>query len=206
MIAISVKADISRTVKGLDDIANKQMPFAIATALNDIAFQVQRGERDNIQKVFRHPRAFTVNSVQVDKADRRKQVAVVRIRDEVAKYLAPYEFGGVHVLPGPALLNPKSIRLDQYGQLTKGTPARLKSNPDVFIATIKGITGFWRRSKRTVRGKVVKKVKLLLRFGSALPVKEHLNFHVRAAAIVKANFVGAFKIALAKTLATARKP
>jgi hypothetical protein len=220
MIGISVKADVARTVRGLKDIANSQLPYAIKLALDDVAEQAKVAERANIQKVFKHPRPFTVNAPAVTKATKKNLMAVVYVRDKTAIYLEPYEFGGVHVLPGTALLNPKDIRLDQYGQLTKGTPARLKGNPAVFVATIKGITGFWQRYKvraRDANGRLlkknrqgglvwIKKVKLLIRFGDALPVKEHLDFRVRALAVVKANFVQAFKAAVAKTIATARTP
>jgi hypothetical protein len=219
MLGISVKADVARTVRGLNNIAKSQLPQAIKLALDDVAEQAKIAERANIQKVFKHPRPFTVNSPAVKRATKQNLTAIVYVRDKTAKYLEPYEFGGVHVLPGTALLNPKDIRLDQYGQLTKGTPARLKANPEVFVATIKGITGFWKRYRvrgRDAQGKPAKnkrgeaiwvnKVKLLLRFGDALPVKEHLDFRVRALAVVKANFVQAFKTAVAKTIATARIP
>jgi hypothetical protein len=46
--------------------------------------------------------------------------------------------------------------------------------------------------------------RLLIRFGDALPVKQHLNFEARAQAVVKANLGAAFGLALAKAIATAK--
>jgi hypothetical protein len=205
MVGISVKLDIKACTASLNNIARKQIPFATMTALNDVAFQVQRAETANMAKVFKSPRPFTAKSTQVDKATKSKPwMAVVKIRDEVAKYLMPYEFGGRHVLPGPELLNPINTSLDQYGQLRRNAVKRLAARKNVFFATIRGVTGFWLRSPQ-VKGKARGPLKLLLRFGDALPVKQHLNFHAVGHAVIKATFVAAFKNAMANAIATAKK-
>lgn len=207
MVGISVKADIKACVASLNNIARKQIPFATKTALNDVAYQVQRAEAANIVAVFKNPRPFTKRATLVDEATKLKPwKAVVRIRDEVATYLMPYEFGGLHVLPGPELLNPKSISLDQYGQLRRNAIKRLAARKNVFFATIRGVTGFWLRPP-SIPGKGQKRgqLKLLLRFGDALPVTQHLNFHAVGIAVVKATFVAAFKKAMANAIATAKK-
>jgi hypothetical protein len=209
MVAISVKPDVRATTAALNDIVRKQIPFATKTALNDVAFLVQTGERINIQKVFTSPRPFTVKSVLVNMATKARLTAVVYIRTEVAKYLQPYETGGVHVLPGTALLEPKNIPLDQYGQLRKNTPARLRARKSVFVGTVKGITGFWLRlpiKRDPLTKKLIYHIKLLIRFGDALPVHKHLEFHERAVAIVKATFRVAFNQALRRAFSTAKKP
>jgi hypothetical protein len=206
MVGISVKADVKACTASLNDIARKQIPFATSTALNDVAFQVQRAETANIAQVFKSPRPFTAKSTQVDKATRSKPwMVVIRIRDEVAKYLMPYEVGGVHVLPGPELLAPKAINLDAYGQLRKGTPKRLAARARVFVGTVHGVTGFWLRPPKPAKGQARGPLKLLIRFGNALPVKQHLNFHTRGLAVVKATFAAAFKKAMANAIATAKK-
>jgi hypothetical protein len=206
MVGISVKLDIKACTASLNDIARKQIPFATFTALNDVAFQVQRAETANMAAVFKSPRPFTAKSTQVDKATRSKPwLVVVRIRDEVAKYLMPYEVGGVHVLPGPELLDPKNTSLDQYGQLRRNAVKRLAARKRVFFGTVHGVTGFWLRPPKPAKGQPRGKLTLLIRFGAALPVKQHLNFHTRGLAVVKATFVAAFKKAMVNAIATAKK-
>jgi hypothetical protein len=222
MLTISVTADVKSITARLNDLARKQMPFALAGAVNDVAFQVQRAEKAAIQATFAHPRPFTANSVQVDKATKGYPVATVKVRPEVAKYLQPYETGGVHVLPGTALLDPVDIKLDQYGQLPQNTMANLRARQDIFIGRVMTkngvINGVWQRLAISRKGNVRRKrlrggrvfdatqgaLKLLIRFGNAVPVTKHLGFHDRAVAIVKAVFVDAFASALGKAIGSAR--
>ena len=215
IVGISVKADVRACVASLNDIARKQLPYAVSAALNDVARQVQTAERANLQKVLAHPRPFTVRSVFYRKATKAVWVATVFIKDITAKYLMPFEYGGVHVLPGPALLDPKNITLDPYGQLRNKTAARLKNNPRVFIGTVmvrgQPISGFWLRPTNAQRraARAAKQppppLKLLIRFGIALPVKTHLNFHVVAVQVVKATFVAAFNKVISTAVKKARK-
>jgi hypothetical protein len=50
----------------------------------------------------------------------------------------PFEEGGLHVLPGKALLDPVGARVDQYGQLPKGTMSKLTVRSDVFVGEVHG--------------------------------------------------------------------
>lgn len=217
-VTVSTKAasNLLRTVA-------KQVPFAAAAAANDLARQVREAERLAMPQVFKHPRPFTANSVFTARATKASPIATVFIRPEVAKYLKPCETGGLHVLPGKGLLNPKDIGLDQYGQLPRQAAARLKSRQDVFVGTVKtkdgkSIRGFWQRLDVTRSGKVRRKrrgqgtiysaehgaLKLLLRFGEALPVRKHLDFKARAAKVIAINAGPVFARAMAKALASAR--
>lgn len=212
-VSISVRADVAKAAAALG-LAQKQLPFATAVAINDLAFKVQQAERQAISSVFSHPRPFTQRSVFVDKATKSNPEATVRIGDAQAKYLAPYETGGSHVLAGRgiALLNPKGIRLDQFGQI-RGKPSEIANKPGVFVGTIHGVAGFWQRLPVTKRSRrmakkagqpVQRHLKLLIRFGDDLPVHKRLGFADRARAIVAANFATAFDGAVARALASAK--
>jgi len=210
--------------KRLISTATRQMPFAASLAINDLAFQVQRAENTGITETFKKPRPFTARSVAVAKATKTalSAGATIYIRPEVAKYLAPYEFGGLHELPGKALLKPVDIRLDQYGQLPQATMARLKDRKDIYIGPITTkagiISGVWQRvavtrsgrsRRKRVRGSGVYNatqgaLKLLIRFGSAIEVKKRLGFRQRATTLVIHNAAEAFRTALGKALAGAR--
>lgn len=221
MPGFTIKIDASKCLKALNDLAKKQIPFATATALNDLAFQVQRGEQALIQSTFKHPKPFTVKSVQVDRATKTNQTALVKVRPEAAKYLTPYAEGGVHALPGRALLNPKDIKLDQYGQLPRRTMAMLRARADIYIGVIftrtGPVNGVWQRVQLTRSGGIRRKaeqgtayhhtlgrVKLLIRFGDALPVNKHLDFQGHAQALVRAGMTEAFAKAMDKAMSTQR--
>lgn len=206
----------------LGQISKQQLPFATATAINDLAFRVQRAERANMRATFKNPRPFTANSTLVDRANKSNLTASVFVRPDVAKYLAPYEFGGLHVLPGRALLDPKGIKLDPYGQLPYRTMAQLRGRKDIYIGTIQTksgpVNGVWQRVSLTRGGGARRtalagarmydpdqgKLRLLIRFGQALPVREHLGFAEKAEDIVHSDFREAFGAAIGKALATAR--
>jgi hypothetical protein len=145
------------------------------------------------------------------------------VKDIAAKYLEPYEEGGVHHLNSRALLNPKDIKLNAYGQLPRATLAKLKARPDIFIGVVKTkagpVNGVWQRvidpNRVTLLGPNMKrlrglnkgptaKLKLLLRFGDALPVNKRLNYGGTARKIIARHLRRDFDAALAKAMASAR--
>ncbi|POR52769.1 hypothetical protein B0G62_10466 [Paraburkholderia eburnea] len=222
VVQISVKSNVDRIERSLDTFVRQQIPFATATALNALARQVQRAEVDNMRTTFRNPSPFTLRSVRMTAARKTNLEATVFVMDRAAGYLIPYEDGGVHKLPGPALFNPKDIDLNQYGQLGRGIMAKLRGRKDIFIGKVQTshgpINGVWQRleisrsggvrRKRAGQGSLYDKdlgaLKLLIRFGDALPVRQHLNFELRAYQIVNMGFRREFGRALGKAIASAR--
>jgi len=206
MFEISVRSNVKAISKNLSAFAYKQLPFATATALTMLAKEVQDDEKKNIQRTFKHPKPFTVNAVGVKGATKASLEARVFVRPIAAKYLEPYERGGVHVLPGRALLNPKDIKLNQYGQLSRGTLKRLKARADIYIGPLKTkhgeINGVWQRVKAN-RGNP-SHLRLLIRFGDALEVNQRLDYQARAKALVNRRFNAVFGAAMARAIATAR--
>jgi hypothetical protein len=209
MPLISIQADVRSVTRTLDDAAKRQVPFAAARALTALAFAVQRAERAATTQVFEHPRPFTQRSVLVDKATKVAPAATVYVRPEAAEYLAPYEFGGVHHLPGlgRVLLNPKSLKLDPYGQI-RGKPRSIGDRRNVFVGTVKTkagpVWGFWQRLKVKAKAAGQPRLKLLVRGGEALAVHKRLGFEDRARAVVQAQARAVFDIELAKAIASAR--
>jgi hypothetical protein len=221
----SIRSNIKEIQKKLGAFAYQQVPFASAAAVTSLAKLVRDAEVKNIQSTFKNPSPFTVKSVRMTAARKGSPVATVFVMDKAAQYLEPYEDGGTHHLASNALLNPKDVALNQYGQLRKGTLAALKARSDIFIGEVKTkhgmVNGVWQRSaeKATVRrmkgGKLVVanakrgfntsgQLKLLIRFGDALPVKERLHYRARAQKVVDMNVDREFGRALAKAMATAR--
>ncbi|PRP68601.1 hypothetical protein BUE93_21405 [Chromobacterium amazonense] len=222
---VSVSSNAKELRRKLTMVQRDQLPFATAQALTAVAKIVQAGEAQQIGKKFKNPTPFTRNSVGMRGARKSNQEAMVFIKDRAARYLAPYEEGGVHALNGKALLNPKDIKKNAYGQLSRGTLARLKARPDVFIGKVRfkdgrEINGVWQRPPtgerqrgrngtkgntwNKVDGKRTGGLKLLIRFGDALPVDIHLGYHDLAGRLVFRNFNREMGRALAKALATTR--
>lgn len=228
MFDISVKSNLKEISKKLTGLAYKQMPFATSQALTALGKQVQTGEVKALKATLKNPSPFTLKSIRMTAASKSNLTATVFVMDKAAEYLTPYEAGGLHKLNSKALLNPKDIPLNQYGQLSKAVLAKLKARPDIFIGPVttkKGIVnGVWQRVTDTRRvtllnakGKRLRGInkmgndpqskghlKLLIRFGDALPVKQKWGYKDRAKHIVDANFNQEFGRALAKALATSR--
>lgn len=218
MFTLRVHSDIKKVAKSLDALAKKQLPFATAQALTATAKNVQAAEVAAMKKMFKSPSAFTVRSVRVQGARKSKLEAMVFVMDAAAKYLIPYETGGSHKLASRALLNPKNIRLNQYGQLPKATIARLKARPDIFIGPVQTahgtVNGVWQRStakpvigsngKRLRKANNTGRLKLLIRFGDALPVKQRWNYRDIARKVVAQTFRREMDKAVAAAIATAR--
>jgi hypothetical protein len=217
-IEISVRADVKALTKTLTALAYKQIGFATALALTAIAKEVQAEEISNISDVFKKPKPFTKKSVGVRGARKDTLTAIVFIKPIAAKYLAPYEDGGVHVLPGKKLLNPKDIKLDSFGQLPRNVLEKLRARKDIFIGPVKAksgtINGVWQRippkdGQKARRGRAATAaqpghLKLLIRFGDALTVNKRLNYRSRAQAIIDRRFKAVFGEAMSRALATAR--
>lgn len=210
LMTIRVTSNARDLARGLNDFIQRQVPFAIAQGINRTAQRVVDAERQNLADTLENPSPFTRSAVGLQRAKKGSPTAVVYMKDITASYLEPFETGGVHKLASRALLNPKNIRLNQYGQLPRCTLAALKNRPDVFIGAVKTasgetINGVWQRPTNTKRvtllntrgkklGKLNKldatqnngrgKLKLLIRFGDALPVKKQLNWGTRAKQIV----------------------
>jgi len=157
-------------------------------------------------------------------------VATIFIKKIAAAYLQPYEDGGVHKLNSRALLNPKDVKLNSHGQLGRSTLGSLKARPDVFVGAIttssgQVVNGVWQRPTNVKRVSLLGKngkrlrginkadlksanprgrLKLLIRFGDALPVKKQLKFGATAREIVEQHFAGDFNLALSQALRSAR--
>lgn len=227
MFDISVRADVKDIERKLSDVAYRQMPFATAKALTNLAKIVQAGEKKAIGSVFDRPTPFTVNSVGVKAARKDNLQAIVFVKDIAAAYLAPYEFGGTNKLNSKALLKPVNVPLNQYGNLGKNKLAQLKGRSNVFVGSItfkkngQTVSGVWQRNPVPVgfrtRGDDRKgtkgghsqvdglhtTLKLLIRFADAHPVKQHLDYRKHAEALVRANFNREMGQALARAIATA---
>lgn len=141
-VLFKVEFDVKALSARFSDIEKRQIPFALANALNDTAFDVRTGWARQIDTVFDRPVPLTRNAVLFTKATKQNlNKAEIFIRDQASagtppvKYLSPEEHGGARRQKGferklggsRAVLNPGqfyvpgSLPLDVHGNL----PTRL---------------------------------------------------------------------------------
>ncbi|KEA54661.1 hypothetical protein DT73_00415 [Mangrovibacter sp. MFB070] len=199
----------------------KQIPFAMAQAMTKVARQIEAAERTALQRHLDNPTPFTVKSVGSQGARKNNLQAKVFVRDTAAAYLEPFEFGGQHKLNGQALLNPKNIKLNKYGNLPRTKMAQLKAKPDVFIGSVGDVNGVWQRRKPRKSKKGAKRAKrspngtrrdrmkkpapkLLIQFGNALAVSPTLGYMQRASTMAAALMPSALSREIAEAIRTAK--
>lgn len=225
MIDVSVRSNLKAAQSSLSALAQRQIPFATASALTALAKRVAAEERKALSRVFDRPTPFTLNAIGVRAARKTNLQATVFMKDIAASYLAPYEFGGVHKLNGRAMLVPKGTPTNQYGNLPKAVLARLKGRTDVFIGPVKTkngdvINGVWQRpyirDNQKLRGmsrmhglvnaktNTTGKLKLLIRFTDTQEVTKHLGYMARAKVCVAAHFNEEFSRAMTQAMASMR--
>ncbi|MGJ7119544.1 hypothetical protein ABMZ76_00485 [Morganella morganii] len=211
----------------LTDLSNqlrtlrKQIPFATAQAMTVVVRKIEDAQKVAMQRNLDNPTPFTVKSVKSRGARKSDLKAKVFVMNTAAAYLEPFETGGVHKLNGSALLNPKDIKLNKYGNLPRNKLSSLKSKENTFIGDISGVNGVWQR-KKAKKGKKGRKrlqrssngtrrdrkkqpmPKLLIRFGDALPVEPVLGYQDRAMKMTQALLLQEINRAIAEAIRTAR--
>ncbi|WP_338803590.1 hypothetical protein WDV76_16015 [Xenorhabdus griffiniae] len=216
----------------LNDLTNqlakirKQIPFATAQALTQVAREIEKAQKVAFERKLESPTPFTVKAVRSKGAKKDDLTAKVFVLPTAASYLEPFEEGGVHKLNGSALLNPKNIKLNKYGNLPRNKLNQLKGKDDTFIGELStrygdNVNGVWqrkkakkvkknkRRLKRSPNGTRRPRVKqrppkLLIRFGDALPVEPVLGYQERAQQMAQALMPRAISRALSEAIRTAK--
>ncbi|MBS9572498.1 hypothetical protein, partial [Morganella morganii] len=190
-------------------------------AMTAVARKIEGAQKVAMQRNLDNPTPFTVKSVKSRGARKSDLKAKVFVMNTAAAYLEPFEIGGVHKLNGSALLNPKDIKLNKYGNLPRNKMPALKSKENTFIGDIGGVNGVWQR-KKAKKGKKGRKrlqrspngtrrdkkkqpmPKLLIRFGDALPVEPVLGYQDRAMKMTQALLPQEINRAIAEAIRTAR--
>lgn len=200
MVKLTVKADVKKLTRSLSRMQHKQIPFATSKALNDTAFDARK---DLMIKTVSHidrPTPFTKKGFLVKKSTKRNLTAQVFIKDSVYKYLKWIIEGGTRTSPGKGTGVPtRNTNLNQYGNI-RGRRQGLAKGKNQFIATIKGISGVWKRTG----GKRSKGVKLMVVFEKSVSYRKTFPFVKLVDKTVKRRFTKNFERSMRKALATAR--
>ena len=207
--------DLSRQLQTLQ----KQIPYATAQAMTAVVRQIAAAQKVALGRKLESPTPFTVNAVGSSGARKNDLRAKVYVRDIAAGYLEPFEFGGDHKLNSSALLNPKNIKLNKYGNMPRNKLSQLKAKSNVFIGDVNNVNAVWqrrkpkppkkKRAKRSPNGTRRPKPKqrppkLLVRFGDALPVTPTLDYMSRSQSMASGLMPGALSRAIEEAIRTAK--
>lgn len=119
--------------------APDQVPFALSVAINSVAFQAQRNVQGEMRTVFDRPTPWVLNSLRVERGNKKSPTATVWFRQESLSneegYLVkPHIFGGdravkrmeqrlqrVNLMPkGWRIVPGEAAQLDAYGNVSRG--------------------------------------------------------------------------------------
>ena len=207
--------DLSRQLKQLQ----KQIPFATAQAMTSVVRDIAAAQKVALGRKLESPTPFTVNSVGSAGARKNNLRAKVFVREVAAEYLEPFEFGVEHKVDSQALLNPKNIKLNKYGNMPRNKLSQLKAKPNVFVGEVNGVDAVWQRRKpkkakkkrarRSANGtrrpkRKQRAPKLLVRFGDALPVTPTLDYMNRSRSMAAGLMPGALSRAIEDAIRTAK--
>jgi hypothetical protein len=94
-VRLDIRTNFDQVEAALN-IAQRQVPFALARAMNLTGRDVIGAERDEMSSVFDRPTPFTLNSLRLRPATKQELVAVVELRDSNRPnhYILPQIHGG----------------------------------------------------------------------------------------------------------------
>jgi hypothetical protein len=197
MLAISVRTEFDRLALTLNDFARRQLPFAAARALTATVQGARREVQAGMPRVFDRPTPFAQRGVTIRSATRSNLEAVVLVQPQQAAFLGIQEFGLRREPKKRALVAPRTLRLNQYGNIPYRALARMKGRSDVFVGTVNGVGGFWQRLPDGG-------LKLLARFEGPKRVAPRPFFFPAVERTLRRDFDRLMGDALAEALRTAR--
>ncbi|MEM9782802.1 MAG: hypothetical protein AAF899_10020 [Pseudomonadota bacterium] len=173
---LSLEHTVPDLRRELSDIARRQMPFALAQAINRVGAAVKRAADRLLVRKLDRPTPFTRRAFRLSKARKSRPVATVFAMDRQAAYLATLEEGGTRQPARRALLVPVGQRVNRYGNLPRGSVGRAVADPRVFTGVPRGkganAAGIYRRTGRGGRGRL----KLLVAFEGVARYRPQLGF------------------------------
>lgn len=107
---ITIRVDTRKTINTLHDIAEHDIPLAVAKGLTETAVGARNFMKQDIVEIFDHTNAFTRNATGIQIATKNKQTAEIFVKDQQSKYLRFEEMGGTRT-PKDGTFNPNAKAL-----------------------------------------------------------------------------------------------
>jgi hypothetical protein len=196
MLTISVKLDLKKLNKGLDEITRKQVPFATAAALTDTARQGRKVVQRVMPRYLDRPTPFTVRGVLFERATKTRLASSVFIREEVWKYLKYQVDGGVRSGKGFIAVPARARKLNAYGNIPGKRTGLVKGG--AYIAKRGDTLGVWKKPDRKGRSP------LLVLFTSQAVYRPRFPFRRIVRRVVAKHFVKLWNKRMVQALRTAR--
>jgi len=204
---IELKADIKQLTKKLNKVQRKQIPFATAQAINEVAFKARKALMAQSKKKLDRPTPFTVKGFQVVKAKKTSLTAIVYVDSKRAKYMQFQIEGGIRTPNKRAIPVPvqKNVALNKYGNMPRKKINTLLNNVKIFSGKPKGQgrnanapAGIWKRTNKN------NKLKLLVSYEPFVKYEARFPFYKIVTKVVESTFEDTFKKHLAKAILTSR--
>lgn len=197
---ISVESDLAKAIAQLRTLAElKQVKFAAAKALTQVAYEVQREVRKNMPSRFTLRRNWIVNGIQVERATKDNLTATVFSRDG---FMGLQEFGGSKdprkrylAIPTAAVRRTKADMIARSDR-----PQNLGDRAEV----IEYNGHKWLALKKGRKGKSGNQLRLLYLLIPRAQLHERLGLRADGMRIVQARFMPLFQQAVSDALKTAR--
>lgn len=196
-----VTADTQQVKRFLSSAQKRQIPFAMAGAINDTAFAAQKELSKQTAKKFDRPTKFTQKAFAVKKATKRNLTGLVFVKAIQERYLKHQIFGGER--KAKLVSVPVGVKLNAFGnipglrrkkaQWLQGIP----TGKDMFVGVINGRDGLWQRIGRD-------RVKLIVAFEKEATYKKRFPMEKIVGGIIKSKFQKNFNRRLTQALRTAR--
>lgn len=163
----------------LSDAAQRQLPFAIAMAINDTVVDVKHNTEKRMDREMDRPTPFTKRGLFQRRASRFRLEGVVGFKPIQKGYLLKLETGGVRRPKGRAILVPVNQRLNKYGNMTRRAVAIARGKKNTFSGTPGRKTGNARNAGIYQRMKGGK-LRLLVAYEGEVKYKKKTNFERNA--------------------------
>lgn len=207
MLDFNVKADIKEVTRYLDNVQRKQVPFALARALTQTAWDTSKAEAAELDRIFDRPTPFTKRAFTVRKATKTSPTATILLKPKQADYLHYQITGGLRLPERRAIPIPVKARTNRYGNRSRGLIDRLLRREDTFSGQPKGQPeaneGIYQRPRRIKRGKAGQ-LRLMIGYRKRAAYRPLWQFHKNLARHAARIFPEKFRASLINALRTAK--
>lgn len=151
MAEIQIKHNIEEVIKSLDATQKRQVPYALAMALNKTAQRIEAYQVANMRAIFDRPTPYALRGLYVRRATKTNWMATVETRwperlAEKSHFLEPHIFGGARelkaferrlkdkgILPSGMMTVPgNDAAMDSYGNMSRGQLVKILSYFEAF--------------------------------------------------------------------------
>lgn len=199
---LRVTDNIAQFERQLSNVGRRQLPFAMAQALNDTAAEVKEAWGVHLGRRLDRPTPFTRKGIYTRRATKSRRVAEVGSKTIQRGYLKWQAEGGTRRAKGRAVPVPVGIRLNKYGNMPKNALGRAIARKDTFSGNVRGVAGVFKRPSKSRRKSGG--LKLLIAYEPQVQYDGRLDLQKAAAGKARQVFPRRFMTRFRQAMASAR--